>query len=149
MVSLCFLKGYKASLRLSFFSIIPKLGFNATPTFLGICCRGTLLLSTQICSSYLWQITPKFNSLKQQIFIYLIVSVSQEFGSGLAVWFCFRVSFKVVIKMSAGLENLLPKQLAHMAFGSWHHFLAMWPSPWRCIGVAVGFPEQFKWEGEK
>lgn len=46
----------------------------------------------------------KYN--KQTINIYyLIVSVGQEFSSGLARGFLFRVSYEVTVKMTAGLQS--------------------------------------------
>lgn len=77
---------------------------------------------------------------------YLTVSVAQELGSGLAVWFWFRVFYKVAVKMSARAAAIWSLSgvggwLTHMAFGmpfffssslavdKRPHFLGTWASP--------------------
>ena len=47
------------------------------------------------------KLPPKLSDLRQQTFI-ILVSVGQEFGSGLAGWFRLMVSHEAVVKMSTG-----------------------------------------------
>lgn len=93
------------------------------------------------------EITPKPNTLKQQIYIYILIS---GFGVRSREWLDWRVWVRAPMRLNQdaiqgcchledrlGLEGFLPRWLIYLAVVRRPQFLAMWASPLGCLCVLM------------